>query len=64
MTKEKSKQTSSNLNERVADPLYKECTFEGKIYKQNDGVAMASPLGPVLTGIVMVEKLLQEHMKP
>ena len=44
--------------------------FEGKIYKQNDGVAMASPLGPVLADTFLVEleeKLLptlQEHMKP
>ena len=30
-------------------------TFEGKIYVQNDGVAMASLLGPILADIFMVE---------
>ena len=29
--------------------------FGGDIYQQNDGVAMGSPLGPVLAGIFMVE---------
>ena len=31
------------------------CSFNGDIYIQCDGVAMGSPLGPVLTGIFMVE---------
>ena len=26
-----------------------------KVYQQNDGVAMGSPLGPVLSGIFMVK---------
>ena len=26
-----------------------------KVYQQNDGVAMGTPLGPVLSGIFMVE---------
>ena len=30
-------------------------TFNGEIYSQQDGVAMGSPLGPVLAGIFMVE---------
>ena len=30
-------------------------TFNNEIYKQKDGVAMGSPLGPVLAGIFMVE---------
>ena len=30
-------------------------TFNKDIYKQKDGVAMSSPLGPVLAGIIMVE---------
>ena len=29
--------------------------FGGDIYQQNDGVAMGSPLRPVLAGIFMVE---------
>ena len=29
--------------------------FEGNIYVQNDGVAMGSPLGPILANIFMVE---------
>ena len=30
-------------------------TFDNEIYKQTDGVAMGSPLGSVLAGIIMVE---------
>ena len=30
-------------------------TFEGNIYVQNDGVAIDSPLGPILANIFMVE---------
>ena len=30
-------------------------TYRNGIYQQNDGVAMESPLGPVLAGIFMVE---------
>ena len=30
-------------------------TYEGKVYQQLDGVAMESPLGPVIAGIFMVE---------
>ena len=30
-------------------------TFNKDIYKQKDGVAMSSPLRPVLAGIIMVE---------
>ena len=45
-------------------------TFNNEIYQQCDGVAMGSPLGPVIAGIFMVEleKLLipalMEHMSP
>ena len=30
-------------------------TFDNQVYQQNDGVAMGSPLGPVLAGIFMIE---------
>ena len=30
-------------------------TYDNKVYQQNDGVAMGSPLGPVLSGIFMVK---------
>ena len=30
-------------------------TYDNKVYQQNDGVAMGSPLGPVLSEIFMVE---------
>ena len=36
--------------------------FKNDIYKQTDGVAMGSPLGPVLAGIIMVE--LENYMVP
>ena len=37
-------------------------TFNNDIHKQTDGVAMGSPLGPVLLGIIMVE--LEHYMVP
>ena len=37
-------------------------TFDGNIYLQNDGVAMGSPLEPVLANIFMVE--LERVVKP
>ena len=37
-------------------------TFNNDIYKQTDGVAMGSPLGPVLEGIIIVE--LENTMVP
>ena len=43
-------------------------TFENETYVQLDGVAMGSPLGPVIAGIFMVElettlvPLLSNHM--
>ena len=42
--------------------------FDGKIYVQTNGVTMGSPLGPVLSGIFMVElennliHTLSEHL--
>ena len=30
-------------------------TFNNEIYQQSDGIAMGSPLGPVLAGIIMVD---------
>ena len=45
-------------------------SYNGDIYTQVDGVAMASPLGPVLAGIFMVElerailPTLRKHMRP
>ena len=30
-------------------------TYDNKVYQQNDGVAMGSPLAPVLSGIFMVK---------
>ena len=42
-------------------------TFNNEIYLQNDGVAMGSPLAPVLAGIFMVELenalVLKQHIK-
>ena len=44
--------------------------YSGDIYTQLDGVAMGSPMGPVLAGILMIElegvilPTLREHMRP
>ena len=35
--------------------VYQECSFDNNIYIQNDGVAMGSPLDPILANIFMVE---------
>ena len=37
-------------------------TFDGKIYRQVDGVAMGSPLGPVIANVFMVE--LERRLMP
>ena len=37
-------------------------TFNGEVYRQIDGVAMGSPLGPVLANVFMVE--LEERLVP
>ena len=45
-------------------------SYNDEIYKQTDGVAMGSPLGPVIAGIFMVElektilPTLKDHMSP
>ena len=45
-------------------------TFQNEIYQQRDGVAMGSPLGPVLAGVFMVHlertlmPQLEKFMKP
>ena len=52
--------------------MYKEGSFHfgNNIYQQKDGAAMRSPLGPVLTGIFMVQlektlmPVLEKFMKP
>ena len=47
--------------ERIKRPtysLYEKCTFfffNGQLYLQKNGIAMGSPLGPVITGIFMIE---------
>ena len=53
------------INTKIPRPIMKEmlllCTkdvhflFNDEIYQQTDGVAMGSPLGPILAGIFMVE---------
>ena len=53
------------INTQITHPEMKELltlctknvhfTFDNQVYQQNDGVAMGSPLGPVLAGIFMVE---------
>ena len=64
----------TNISKKEVKDLLILCTknvhfsFNGDIYIQCDGVAMGSPLGPVLTGIFMVEleqslvPKLSEHM--
>ena len=37
-------------------------TFDGKVYRQTDGVCMGSPLGPVLANVLMVH--LEESLVP
>ena len=52
--------------------MYKEGSFHfgNNIYQQKDDAAMRSPLGPVLTGIFMVQlektlmPVLEKFMKP
>ena len=63
------------LKQQIKDLLFL-CTknlhfsYNGDIFTQVDGVAMGSPLGPVLAGIFMVElertilPTLREHMRP
>ena len=57
----KKKLINTKLKREEFKQLLELCTkemhfsFEGEIYKQVDGVAMGSPLGPVLANIFMVE---------
>ena len=51
-TKLKKEEMRELLNTCTKDMHF---TFNGKIYKQNDGVCMGNPLGPVIANIFMVE---------
>ena len=52
---------TTNIGRKEMKDLITHCTkntlftFNNDIYQQRDGVAMGSPLGSVLTGIIMVE---------
>ena len=66
----------TNISKKVLKELLLLCTknvhfaFSNKIYQQCDGVAVGSPLGPVIAGIFLVEleksliPTLTEHMSP
>ena len=70
------KEMSTNITKLQMKELFVLCTknvhfsFDNQIYQQCDGVAMESPLGPVLAGIFMVSlentlmPKLSEHMGP
>ena len=64
----KDKKVKTRLSREELRTLLELCTkkmhfsFNGKIYKQTDGVAMGSPLGPVLANIFMVH--LEQEMIP
>ena len=45
----------STLKKLIKDSCTKTFLFDGKIYKQIDGVSMGSSLGPVLANVIMTE---------
>ena len=55
------KRIETKLSKKEMKKLLETCTkemhfsFNGEIYRQVDGVAMGSPLGPVIANIFMVE---------
>ena len=57
----KNHELSTNINKQEVKEMLILCTknvhftFNEKVYKQTDSVAMRSPLGPVLADIFMVE---------
>ena len=69
-------EVNTNISKQQMRDLPLLCTkdvhfsYSGNIYTQEDGVAMGSPLGPVLPGVFMVElertilPTLREHMSP
>ena len=69
-------EVNTNISKQQMKDLLLLCTkdvhfsYNGDIYTQADGVAMGSPLGPVLPGTFMVElertilPTLREHMSP
>ena len=64
----KEKRIQTKLTRTELKTLLEMCTkemhfsFNGKIYKQKNGVAMGSPLGPVIANIFMVH--LEKQMIP
>ena len=70
------KELKTNIPREDLKALLELCTkqvhfsFENVMYKQSDGVAMGSPLGPVLAGIFMVDletkviPTVKKHMTP
>ena len=70
------KELKTNIPREDLKALLELCTkqvhfsFENVMYKQSDGVAMGSPLGPVLAGIFMVDletkviPSVKKHMTP
>ena len=69
-------EVNTNISKQQMKDLLLLCTknvhfsYNSDIYTQTDGVAMGSPLGPVLAGIFMVESertifpTLREHIGP
>ena len=55
------KEINISINKKEMKQLFTLCTksvhftYDNRVYQQNDGVAMGSPLGSVLSGIFMVE---------
>ena len=55
------KETSTSIRKKEMKQLLTLCTknvhftYDNTVYQQNSGVAIGSPLGPILSGIFMVE---------